>query len=369
MANPWDKDVAASTPANPWDKDVDVSNQSQPEQPIIHSPNAAISAQPQPNGVFGNASQWLGDVSNDVRHGTGVTLPGRALKAMGAQGTESGEPPAVSDYMASPILGPLRAAKGITEIPQGQIFQGAKDIGGGVLQSAQLPMAMAGPEVSEMSAIRKPMTVAEGALSGAAKSAFPSIDYGGHQVPIPASIAGAAAGHYAGSVFGPIGSKVGAVLGGAIPMVRGAVQGGRQALREFNTQELMDSAIPRVIPNLGEQGMARQSIYTPAAPSPEPINRVSLPEGVNPPVERQTPAAPSPVMLSPSGSFGSGPQSGFSSASVRPATADEIAFENAPRRIVDPLESKIIDTPVAKRAAVTQSRAKFDANGKRNQLK
>lgn len=132
---------------------------------------------------------------------------------------------------------------------------------------------------------------------------------------------------------------------------------------------------PEPLPNLGPQGMARQSIYTPAAHSPQPINRVSLPEGVNPPAGRQTPVASPPVVLSPSGSFGSGPQSGFSSASVRPATADEIAFENAPRRIVDPLESKIIvpsqpiDTPAAKRAAVTQSRAKFDANGKRNQLK
>jgi len=37
----------------------------------------------------------------DVKYGTGVTLPGRAIRAMGAPGLYSGEPEAVGNYMAA----------------------------------------------------------------------------------------------------------------------------------------------------------------------------------------------------------------------------------------------------------------------------
>ncbi len=65
----------------------------------------------------------------------------------------------------------------------------------------------------------------------------------------------------------------------------------------------------------------------------------------------------------------------------RTPTADELAFDAAPKRFVDSRESQVIapepvkvtqpakDTPASVRDRAKSSRAKFDENGKRNQLK
>lgn len=104
-----------------------------------------------PTGIL----PWLKNVGNDIRSGSGITGPGRFLQAMGAQGTSKGESTtsnlnneAVGNYMASPILGSLRAAQGIGELgSSGQRWQGTKDILGGVLDASQIPLsAMVGPE-------------------------------------------------------------------------------------------------------------------------------------------------------------------------------------------------------------------------------
>jgi hypothetical protein len=58
---------------------------------------------------------WLEDLEGDIRHGTGVTAPGRALRTMGAPGTESGVSPAVGETIAGPIIGPIRVARGLKQ--------------------------------------------------------------------------------------------------------------------------------------------------------------------------------------------------------------------------------------------------------------
>ncbi len=58
----------------------------------------------------------------------------------------------------------------------------------------------------------------------------------------------------------------------------------------------------------------------------------------------------------------------------RVPTPDELAFDATPKRFIDPHEPQVVmpnppDTPVAVRERAKTSRAKFDENGKRNQLK
>jgi hypothetical protein len=64
-----------------------------------------------PGGVGG----WLEDLESDIRHGTGVTAPGRGLRAMGAPGTESGVSPITGETIAGPIIGPIRVARGLKQ--------------------------------------------------------------------------------------------------------------------------------------------------------------------------------------------------------------------------------------------------------------
>ena len=57
----------------------------------------------------------------------------------------------VGDFMASLPLGLLRATQCSGEVAQGQVKQGAKDIGLGALQASQIPSTFfAGPEVGEV---------------------------------------------------------------------------------------------------------------------------------------------------------------------------------------------------------------------------
>ena len=104
--------------------------------------NLTISAQPKPAGWLGSAENYLSELMGDVKYGTGVTLPGRALKA--PPGLYSGEPESVGNYMGSPVLGTLRAAEGATQIPQGKVWEGTKNVVGGALQAGQIPAAFMG---------------------------------------------------------------------------------------------------------------------------------------------------------------------------------------------------------------------------------
>ena len=58
---------------------------------------------------------WLQDLESDIRSGTGATLPGRALRAMGAPGIESGVSPGVAETIGGPIIGPVRAVAGLKQ--------------------------------------------------------------------------------------------------------------------------------------------------------------------------------------------------------------------------------------------------------------
>jgi len=112
-----------------------------------------ISAVPKSTGMLNTAENWLRDVGNDVRYGTGATLPGRILEKMGAPGTSVGQPEAVGEFMGSPLLGTVRAAQGLAELPQpGKRLQGAQDVVGGALQAAQIPTAFLGGPATEAGA-------------------------------------------------------------------------------------------------------------------------------------------------------------------------------------------------------------------------
>ena len=79
---------------------------------------------------------------DDIRLGTDKTIVGKGLRAMGARGTSSGNPEAVGEFMASPALGTARAVKGAAEMTQsGKRWQGTKDVVGGAMQAAEIPLA------------------------------------------------------------------------------------------------------------------------------------------------------------------------------------------------------------------------------------
>src|ERR1700738_1740689 len=70
--------------------------------------SAATGIGARPTGV----TSWLEDVQGDIRYGTGATLPGRLLRALGAPGTSSGVPDAVGEFMGGPVIGPTEIAPG-----------------------------------------------------------------------------------------------------------------------------------------------------------------------------------------------------------------------------------------------------------------
>jgi hypothetical protein len=119
----------------------------QPQQPI-----GSISAVHEPNSWAGKAQRWADNVSNDIKYGTDLTGIGSVLKKMGAHGVYSGNPEAVGDFMASLPLGLLKAGKGSSEVAQGKMWQGTKDIVSGGLQASTMPASFVSPEISELTA-------------------------------------------------------------------------------------------------------------------------------------------------------------------------------------------------------------------------
>jgi hypothetical protein len=74
---------------------------------------------------------------------------------MGAHGVYNGNPQTVGDFMASLPLGLARVAKGTGELApgsKGSVGQGAKDIVGGGLQAATMPLAVGSPVEAEAAA-------------------------------------------------------------------------------------------------------------------------------------------------------------------------------------------------------------------------
>lgn len=131
-------------------------------QPSMIPPTAGIAAAKPAGNPLAAASNWMDEVMGDVRNGTTATLPGRVLHALGAKGTDYGVSHQTGEFMASPLLGSLRAMKGLLEIPQGQVMQGGKDLIGGAWQAAQIPMGLLGPE--------RPINAVDNAIPSAARA-------------------------------------------------------------------------------------------------------------------------------------------------------------------------------------------------------
>src|SRR5712675_2113515 len=62
-----------------------------------------------PSGI----TSWFEDLTGDIRYGTGATLPGRLLRALGAPGASSGVPEAVGEFMGGPVVGPAKIGTGL----------------------------------------------------------------------------------------------------------------------------------------------------------------------------------------------------------------------------------------------------------------
>jgi hypothetical protein len=111
--------------------------QADPSKNLLPS-DATIQA-PNKRGIGG----YLQDVEYDLRKGTTGTIPGRIAAAMGATGFDRGTTPETADKIVSPILGPLHAGQGITEIPKNPVTGTLKTLGG-ILQTVDYPLAFMG---------------------------------------------------------------------------------------------------------------------------------------------------------------------------------------------------------------------------------
>jgi hypothetical protein len=145
--------VAPSNTSEPWllSDPIDHSGPSAVAPPKSLIPSGATLSAPSQTNSLGKMENWLEGLSSDIKHGTGETLPGRLLQRAGAKGTEYGTSPAVAAFMSSPVQGPIRAAIGETQAGQGKLWQGAKNIGGGALDTLQIPGTFMGGPVAAKS--------------------------------------------------------------------------------------------------------------------------------------------------------------------------------------------------------------------------
>lgn len=96
-----------------------------------------------PGGVNG----WLNDLENDLKNGTGNTLPGRVMKMIGAPGLTRGTTDQTASMVAGPVLGPVHAAEGIAETPEHPVAGPLKALGG-ALETLSPALAFTGPEAA-----------------------------------------------------------------------------------------------------------------------------------------------------------------------------------------------------------------------------
>jgi hypothetical protein len=107
------------------------------------TPQSTMAPAPKPAGLFPRIAEWGKDLGTDLRSGTGLTLPGRALHAIGARPLQEGVSPEAAEYLGSPLLGAAKVTQGIGEIgTPGQRWLGAGHIVGGGLQAAALPLSV-----------------------------------------------------------------------------------------------------------------------------------------------------------------------------------------------------------------------------------
>lgn len=139
MAKPWEQTYESTdTAGKPWEQKYE-------SVPVdtLKSPQMGIAPASQPTTLGGRISQWAGDASDDIKLGTDRTLIGKGLRMVGARPLNEGVSEKTADYMGSPVLGTLRATKGIGEVAQPEKrWEGIKNIGGGILDAAQMPLSM-----------------------------------------------------------------------------------------------------------------------------------------------------------------------------------------------------------------------------------
>lgn len=70
----------------------------------------------------------------------------------------------IGDFMASGPLGVMRTAKGVSEVPQGKLWKGTKDIVGGGMEAMTIPGLMVAPEAAGAAGNMLPSTEKAGSL-------------------------------------------------------------------------------------------------------------------------------------------------------------------------------------------------------------
>lgn len=132
----------------------DIFTQLASQQQSQTSPVATIRATPGSmpgDSLPSKVTLWAQQLRNDLMHGTETTDIGRLYKSIGGQPLANGQGEGVGEFMGSPILGPLRTAQGVSELPQsGRRWQGTKDTVGGVLDTATIPGAFVAPDAGEL---------------------------------------------------------------------------------------------------------------------------------------------------------------------------------------------------------------------------
>ncbi len=110
------------------------------QQSAPAQPTATISAR-QPGMM-----SWLEDLQGDIRHGTGMTLPGRVLQKMGAPGIDMGVNEATGEMIGGPAIGPVKVAHGIGTVFSGHPIRGANEALEGVGQTLAPLVGATNPE-------------------------------------------------------------------------------------------------------------------------------------------------------------------------------------------------------------------------------
>jgi hypothetical protein len=124
-----------------------------PSQPTLTNQFPATNIGPAESGP----AAYLKRLEGDVRYGGDSTVGGYLLKKLGAKGTDVGAQAGTQEgTLASPVLGAVRATRGLAETATGSPWQGAKDTIGGGLQAASLPLQFAGGPELEAAAASRP---------------------------------------------------------------------------------------------------------------------------------------------------------------------------------------------------------------------
>jgi len=108
----------------------------------INEPTASISAAPT------GAKAWLNSAENDIRYGGQQTMLGKILHAVGAPGINRGVSEDVANQVAGPLIGPIQAAQGVSNMGKHPV-SGALQAGAGVLNALSPALAFSGPQAAE----------------------------------------------------------------------------------------------------------------------------------------------------------------------------------------------------------------------------